>query len=249
MIWQHGAGLTGARPTWLERAVIAGFIATVLMTAALAAAYGMAFVFGSNTSQAPLILRWTWGLAHNVVTEHAQTALPVVVLLHYVFGISWAVVYAAVAEPRLRGPGWRRGLLFAPLPWALSLLVFLPAVGGGLLGLGLGAGPLPILGNLILHGIYGTTLGKIYPPESDHVLIEPDEVESAEEAVILARAEHAIAIGVVLGLVLGGLAGWVDQAALAPGQPPLIALTVGALAGSATGALFGSFSGLSPRSR
>lgn len=51
--------------------------------------------------------------------------------------------------------------MFSLIPWAFSLVVFLPLVGGGFLGLGLGAGPLPILGNLLLHAVYGVTLGSV----------------------------------------------------------------------------------------
>ena len=43
------------------------------------------------------------------------------------------------------------------------MIIFLPLAGGGLLGLGLGAGPLPILGNLLVHLVYGVTLGFLYP--------------------------------------------------------------------------------------
>lgn len=246
MIVRYNRLLAEGKSGSIERAVISGFIATVLMTSVFAVAYGLAALFGSNSAQAPLLLRWTWGLAHNTVTAHAQTAVPIVVLLHFVFGIAWALGYAGLGEPRLRGPGWRRGVLFAPLPWTLSLVVFLPAVGGGFLGLGLGAGPLPIVGNLVLHLVYGATLGHLYPRESDRALIEEGATVSADEVRILARAQHQTAQGIIAGLLGGALVGWVGQTAFAPGQSVLLALTIGALGGSAVGGLIGSFAGLSP---
>lgn len=246
MITQRSASLSKHDPYWLVRAVTAGFVATVLVTATLALAYGMAVMLGSNHPDAPILVRWLWGLAHNTVTARFQTAVPVVVLLHFIFGINWAIIYAAVVEPRLSGPGWRRGLLFAPIPWLLSLLVFLPAVGGGFLGLSLGAGPLPILGNLILHLVYGATLGALYPEESNRLLVEAGTVATSGEIALLTRSEYGTAAGIIIGMVLGALIAWVGQVILAPNQSGLVALMLGALMGSATGALIGSFLGLSP---
>lgn len=144
-------------------AVLAGFTATGLMTVVLSLAYVGALAFGSPSPQASTLARWLWGLANNTITERTQTAVPIALGLHFTSGIALAVAYA-FAEPRLRGPGWLRGMMFSLIPWILSIGVFLPVAGGGLFGLRLGAGPLPILGNLILHLVYGATLGQLYGP-------------------------------------------------------------------------------------
>src|ERR671933_647575 len=68
-------------------------------------------------------------------------------------------IVARFAAPHLRGPDWWRGVQFAVLPAMVSLVVVLPLLGAGLLGLRLGAGPFPLLGNLLLHALYGATLG------------------------------------------------------------------------------------------
>jgi hypothetical protein len=233
--------------TWLFRAVAVGFIATGLMTGVLAITYGIAASLGSNSAEAPILLRWMWGLAHNVVTRQAETILPAAALLHVVAGISWAVVYARLVEPRLSGPGWRRGLLFAPAPGILSLVVFLPALGGGVLGLGLGAGPLPIVGNLVVHLVYGVTLGALYPLENERVLVDRAEDEVPDDARAVFRVERTTAIGIVAGLVVGGIGGCLVALFSAPAFPILIGAVNGVLLGAIAGAFIGSFTGLAAR--
>src|SRR5438876_8018213 len=188
--------------TWLFRAVAVGFIATGLMTGVLAIAYALAASLGSDTAEAPTLARWMWGLTHNVVTRQAETILPAAVLLHFLAGMAWALVYAYFVEPRLNGPGWRRGLLFAPAPGILSLVVLLPVLGGGLFGQELGAGPLPIVGNLVVHLVYGVTLGALYPLESEHVLVDRAEDQVPDDARAVFRVERSTAIGIVAGLVV-----------------------------------------------
>ncbi|HEX2325337.1 MAG TPA: DedA family protein, partial [Chloroflexota bacterium] len=74
----------------------------------------------------------------------------------------WAVLYAAVAEPRLRGSAGVRGLQFALVPWLTSGLLYLPLIGAGSFGLALGAGWLPILGEAVRCAIFGISLGVLY---------------------------------------------------------------------------------------
>ncbi len=241
---QYDLRLHERKDEWLVRAVLVGFIATGLMTSVLAVAYVIAVVLGSSSPEAPILLRWMWALANNAVTRQAQTAVAIAVLLHFVAGIAWAVVYASFVEPRLSGPGWRRGLLFAPLPGILSLVVLLPALGGGLFGLGLGAGPLPIVGNLVLHLVYGASLGYLYPPENDRLLLERGEIARPEEVRSVILVERSTATGMILGLILGGLGGLLGSTIISPDQPALAGLVLGVLLGSAAGALIGSYSRL-----
>jgi hypothetical protein len=233
--------------TWLFRAVAVGFIATGLMTGILAIAYALAASLGSDSAGAPTLARWMWGLTHNVVTRQAETILPAVVLLHFLAGITWAVVYAGLVEPRVSGPGWRRGLLFAPVPGILSLVVLLPLLGGGFFGLGLGAGPLPIIGNLLVHVVYGATLGALYPLESEHVLVDRAEDEVPDDVRAVFRVERTTAIGIVGGLIVGGIGGCLVALLSAPGFPILVGALNGVLLGAIAGALIGSFTGLEAR--
>lgn len=236
----------------LPRAVIAGFVATVVMTLALALAYWAASELGSprqpEYSAYPGPPQWMWALTHNPITELTRGALPAAFGLHLAFGLLWALVYAYVFERRLAGGDWQRGALFALIPWLLSLVAFLPVAGGGLLGLKLGAGPLPILGSLILHLVYGVTLGELYGRPGSSVCTETGEPEEAEETVVLASAERAAATGIIAGIVVGGLAGVVGGAFF--GEPfsatasRVVSGLFWALIGGAAGALVGSLIGL-----
>jgi hypothetical protein len=238
----------------MRRAIIAGFVATVAMTFTLVLAYFVASQLGSADFPAHTRVagpqQWLWALTHNPVTELALSAPPAALAFHLALGLVWAVIYAAWFEPRLPGEDWQRGVLFAAIPFVLSVVIFLPLVGGGMLGLALGAGPLPVLGNLILHAVYGATLGAVYGRAGDYVLSETG-LADAEEAAVLERAERRMAEGIVVGGVLGlalGLAG----TALLRGLPvgpvgPAAAAFFWLLLGGALGALVGSLLGLGGR--
>ncbi len=224
---------SGRLVNWPSMGMLSGFVATGMMTFILLLAYGMAYLVGSVDPQAPLLLHWLWGLAHNPLVGTATVALPLAIVLHFIAGMAWAVVYAGLVEPHLSGPGWRRGALFSLLPWLVSVLVFLPVMGGGVLGLNLGAGPLPLLGNLLLHLGYGVTLGELY---------------AGQEPADFAYLKPAITVGILPGLVLGGLVGLLSSSVLAPGAQPVMAAMLGAILGSAAGAIVGTFLGMAPAS-
>jgi hypothetical protein len=230
------------RKAWLPRAVLSGFVATGVMTVILVPAYFVALSLGSPDPQATTLQSWLWGLANNNLTQWTQTASLVAVGVHFATGMAWALVYATIAEPRLRGPAWRRGVVFSLAPWVLSLVVFLPAVGGGLFGFALGAGPLPILGNLIVHLVYGAVLGIFYGSESDRFQTDTGLASNPEEVRILQSFERSTALGIVVGLALGALVGWLGSVVLA--GDPAVAAVLGAIGGSLAGATIGSFWGM-----
>ncbi|MGH2767993.1 MAG: DUF6789 family protein [Actinomycetota bacterium] len=230
------------RRAWLPRAVVSGFVATGAMTSLIVLTYWIAESLGSPEPQAPILQRWLWGLANNALTERTGTALPAALAGHFLSGLVWALVYALLAEPRLSGPGWRRGVIYSFGPWILSLVAFFPAVGGGPLGLGLGAGPLPIAGNLALHLVYGAALGWLYAPTSERFQTESGEAAHAGDVQLMAEEQRWIASGVVAGLVVGAAAGWL--ASFFMSAQPLIATVLGAVGGSVGGAFVGSFRGL-----
>ena len=225
------------REDWLTDGLLSGFVATFVMTVALVAAYGISAAIGNSGDSG--IARAFWALTNNLVTARTGDQTALALAANLAMGLILAVVYAYVAEPMLSGPGWRKGILFSLIPWLLSLLIFLPLVGGGMLGLGLGAGILPIVGNLILHLIYGAVLGSVYALTLEHGL-----EASESERLNAARAERGAAVGVVAGVVLGLLAGWLLSPQLAGENGQGSVLVASAMIGGAGGLAAGSFLGM-----
>lgn len=225
------------REDWLRDSVLSGFAGTFAMSVVLAIAYGIALAAGvrdGNTVQ-----HWFWALAHNPVTRATEGAVFAAIALNLVMGIVWAVIYGRFVEPRLSGPGWRRGMIFSLIPWILSIVAFLPVMGGGFLGFGIGAGPLPLIGNLILHLVYGAVLGAVFA-----IALEAGLEDATGEQDAAAAAERGAAVGVGAGIVIGALGAW----ALGPNQVGVgslgAAILAGALVGAAIGVLLGSLLGM-----
>jgi hypothetical protein len=232
----------GAVPvaTAVSRAFVAGFVACVAMLAAFGIAFAVSLVLAAMPL--PVLADWFGGLTSNPLIDLARPNLHVATGVFLFGGLVWAVLYGLVFEPRLAGPPWRRGVMFAALPWLVSLAVFLPLVGGGFLGLGLGAGPLPIIGNLILHAVYGAVLGTVYGA-GDAL---PDGPADGDDAWASPRSQVGAARGVLIGLGFGIVVGLL--AALVPeitgssalGINPLASVPIMALVGAAFGGLYGS---------
>jgi len=225
-------------------AVLAGFVASVAMVVAFALAFMAALVL--EGLPVPLLSAWFHGLTNNALLDIAGPNLYTATAVFFGGGVVWAVLYGLVFERRLPGTPWERGVLFALIPWVFSMVIVLPLVGGGLLGLQLGAGPLPVIGNLILHIVYGAVLGTAWAfGSADAKLDRPpgtpegDDLHSGRRAEI--GAAQGLVVGVVLGALLGAAAGFIPQltGAQALGMNPLT-LVVGV---GLVGAAFGSFAG------
>ena len=164
---------TTLRQGWLARAVLSGFVATVLMILAAVVAYGIAYVLAniepSEQAGAQTYSAWFKGLTDNIIVEYTTDIFYAAIAIHLAIGLGFALIYAYFVEPRIPGTDLGRGLAFAFFPWVLSLVAFLPLVGAGFFGLGLDAGFLPILGNLVLHIVYGAALGLVYGSFGDTV--------------------------------------------------------------------------------
>src|SRR5215213_2321653 len=226
------------REDWLRAGVLAGFLGTFAMTIVLVAAYGLASSIGKvdgNTVQ-----RWCWALVNNPVAERTADGVLLAIGANLAMGLLLALVYARYLEPRLSGANWWKGTQFALIPWLLSLIIFLPLMGGGLLGMDIGAGPLPILGNLLLHLVYGAVLGSAYAEAAEDWLDDTDV-----DRVNAAAAERGAAIGLVAGLVPGLVVGWL----IAPVFGDIVGRSETAIGvafiGAAIGLAIGSFAGMS----
>lgn len=229
---------TDDRDSWLREAIISGFIATIVMSGIMVGSYLLAGIFADDGGTQ--IERWFWNLTHNTVTDNTYDVPIAAYSLNLFAGIFWAVIYGWLFVGRLPGRGWQRGMLFSVVPWLLSLVVFFPLVGAGFLGLDLEAGPLPALGNLVLHLVYGATLGITY------ALPERAATAPTDADAWATRWENrGMAVGLVAGLsggvILGAVLGlFVNEDLLGPTE----LLLIGAAIGTMIGALVGPFAGL-----
>lgn len=233
------------RTDWPQQAIVSGFIATAVAAVVLAGAYvaaqGLSQSYTHGTTNT--LVTWFYNLTHNRATTAAKDSLYGALLLHVAFGLLWAGIYAYFAETALTGPGWRKGLIFSLGPWLLSVVILLPLLNGGLLGFGLGAGPLPIIGNFVLHAVYGMVLGTIYQLSATGAA-DANGLELHRDNT----AERGAALGIAAGAVVGGIAGLGISlfAGAADGiiTGPLQLFLFGAALGAVGGALLGSMSGL-----
>ncbi|MBM3463288.1 MAG: hypothetical protein FJX76_14395 [Armatimonadetes bacterium] len=246
-------------PDWMARAVLAGFAGTVTMVLAMIVSYVVAlFLSGVSLPDArgalgngAVVETWLHNLTHNPVVNATTDMLYGALAVHLLMGLFWAVAYARYFEPYLRGGAWEKGMLFSLLPWVLSLVVFLPLVGGGFMGATINAGPLPTIGNLLLHLVYGATLGMVYGPLGDVLVEDVDEDMRASEALVLRRAEGTAAKGILIGLIVGfavGMLGFaigrVGHTSIMLGLAPSWFVLTTVVMGGSLGALVGSLVGL-----
>lgn len=222
----------------LNGAILAGFAAAVVVTLGLIHGYLLAAMLDARDGNQ--IERWLYGLTQNSLTEGVFDIPVIAIVLNLAAGLAWAFVYVFFFEQRLSGPGWRKGILFSLIPWLLSLVVFFPLVGAGFFGMDLDAGPLPIVGNLVLHIIYGVTLGTICAiPE-----VTPTE-DTVDDARIARWENDGIAIGLLVGLLVGVSAGGALSMFInAENFSDTGILLSGGALGCAIGGWIGAFAGL-----
>jgi hypothetical protein len=138
------------------KAILAGFIATLVMTMImyLAPMMGMpkmdvAAMLGGLLSQgmpAPMSGAWLMGM-----------------ILHFVNGsVIFPLIYAAVLHERLPDPPWGKGIMWGLILWFLSQAVVVPMMGGGFFSAHAPNAMLTVVGSLMAHIIYGAILGGIY---------------------------------------------------------------------------------------
>jgi len=224
------------RADWLGDSIVSGFIATFAMSVATAVAFALSRTIGVRDGSQ--VERWFWALTHNPVIQTTQDAIVLAIGTNLLMGLVWAILYGFDGEPRLNGSGWQKGMLFALGPWLLSIVAFFPIMDGGIFGRSIHAGPLPLVGNLILHLIYGAVLGSVYAIDLEAWL----DGSIADRAHAEAQQRGA-AVGTVAGIVVGLACGWLLGPSLdSVGGRGLIAL-IGALTGGALGLAAGSLAG------
>src|SRR6476620_12754210 len=129
----------------------AGLIATVVMTALLLVEPSV----GLPKIAMGQVLSTSLGFA----SAHLASGPALGWLLHFLIGISLALIYAGYFERRLPGGPLTRGLLYGVLVFTVAQLGFMPLVGGGVFSRG---DPELLAGSLLAHLVYGGLTGWIY---------------------------------------------------------------------------------------
>lgn len=231
-----GSSRTHRRVDWLGDSILSGFFATFAMSVAMAAAFGLSRAIGDEHGSR--IEHWFWALTHNPVIRTTQDAIVLALGANLLMGLIWAVIYGYDAEPRLNGPGWLKGMIFSLGPWLLSIVAFFPIMDGGVLGRDIGAGPLPVIGNLVLHLIYGAVLGSLYAVDLEAWLDGSESDRRNAEA-----QQRGAAFGTLIGLAIGAVAGWIVGPSLDDVAGRGLVTLIAALIIGALGLLVGSLAG------
>ena len=225
------------RDDWQQSALLSGFLATFCLSVVVTGAYVVADNLGDQNGGT--IGRWLYGLANNVSTDRTTDAFFLAMGLNIAVGLVLACVYAGVVEPRLSGSGWRKGVLFSLIPFALSLLVLFPVLGIGIFGYDAGAGPLPALGSLVAHLVYGFVLGGFFGSRLE------DWDGASEDDLHAARlSNRGSAKGLAIGLPLGAGLGFLMMPLLDNLAGAVAIVLAYTLLGGAFGLLIGSFMGM-----
>jgi hypothetical protein len=129
----------------IGRGIIAGFLATLVLSAAVDPVATLARM----ADVLPPTLGWA---------------------LNFIIGsLVWGASFALLQRIMV-GPFWLRGLVFGLVAWLVVMLAVMPLTRGGLFALKLGIGAPAVM--LAIHLAYGTALGIIYelllPEDIDH---------------------------------------------------------------------------------
>ena len=248
---RSGAALSASDAAGSQTPIIAGFVAIGSSTAALMIAYVIAN--GAADSQGDFLRQWFWQLTHNEVVTFSRAAPAIAIGLHVILGMHLGAGLRALLRAADVGAGLAAG--HAVLAPAVALLAADPAARGDVRScsdVAFSAGPLPPLGNLVLHLIYGFTLGQLYDSSADEpALAEDTAYDEPLERAAVEHSEEFGAAGILVGAVVGAAVGVGLAVVLPPTLPNIdfqgwsVALAVGGiLAGGAVGGIVGSFAGL-----
>jgi membrane protein DedA with SNARE-associated domain len=158
---RHLSRVPATEPRRLEMAVLAGFVATLEMGLGTNAVVYLFSLLGLREPEREIVELATLGADRFFDGDLLKFAVALTALL-FVGGCAWAILYTHVVEPLLPWPAWLGGLAFGLCPWLVSMLVLLPLFGGGIFGLALDAGPIPLIGEAVRTGLFGLGLGTSY---------------------------------------------------------------------------------------
>ena len=135
------------KPGLIGRGIVAGFVATIVLSAIMLMKQSM----GLMPELDPIAM----------IAGMAGASSPAVGWIgHFVIGsVFWGAGFAIVS-PYLPGPYWLRGTTFAVGAWLMMMIVMMPIAGAGPFGLSLSM-MVPVA-SLVLHVVFGLVLGVIY---------------------------------------------------------------------------------------
>ena len=146
----------------VETSVLAGLIATLQMAAGVSL---LLYLLDAAGAQLPeqVLTEFLNGAVARYGGGNGVRFVVLLLVLIVISNIIWAVVYTHVAVRRMSDmQPWMRGLLFSLLPLLVSVLVVMPAMGAGPLGLALGAGLAPLAAEFLRNALYGVGLALAY---------------------------------------------------------------------------------------
>ena len=146
----------------VETSLLAGLLATLEMWMGADVVLYVLGALGLGVPERALVRFLDQAAARFVAGNDVRFAA-LMLAFTVVGGLAWGVVYSHVAVPLLRPLApWLRGLAFSALPLASSVLIVMPVAGAGVLGLGLDAGPLPLVAEALRNALFGVGLGVSY---------------------------------------------------------------------------------------
>lgn len=139
--------------TNMGKGVLAGFIATVVLSAVMLLKGMMGMMPEMNA------IKMLTAMAHGFMNT---PAVPIVGwLLHFVIGsVVWGMLFAVLIRHIPGRSSTVKGLVFGTAAWLLMMIMVMPLAGAGLFGLQLGMGA-PVA-TLVLHWVFGAVLGAVY---------------------------------------------------------------------------------------
>lgn len=136
-------------PANTTRAIIGGFVATLVMTAMM---YVVAPMMGLNMDIAQMLgsmLGGSWAMG---------------MLMHFILGtVVFPLIYVLVLYEWLPGDPVVKGAIWGVILWLLAQTVVMPMMGAGLFSMAMG-GLMAAGGSLVGHLLYGAVLGAIAGP-------------------------------------------------------------------------------------
>jgi len=136
----------------VKSGLTAGFVATVVLSLLMMAKQAMGLMPDLDLVAivAGMVARLTGGKPDPIVGW----------VMHFFIGtVMWGIAYA-ILQSKLPGGPVARGMIFGIGAWLLMMVLAMPLAGAGFFGLALGMGA-PVA-TLMLHLVFGATLGVVY---------------------------------------------------------------------------------------